>query len=177
MQSGEQKILSRIWSFPVCSCVVSLLSLRSPGVLTALSGASSVYSKLCLGSGSWIMFSSLVFCKYFGHKFKAESECIALVIFSLKYRSVYQTMTGHNWNLLVSMEVPWFVIAGIADSATNSWSACVGEWGWEARNLIAVICVLIPFSCESQYLSSNWAPTDLLIKSMFWCLWVLLFKN
>lgn len=61
--------------------LVPLLSLRSPRVLTALSGASSIYSKLCLRSGSWIMFSSLVFHKYFENKFKVESECIVLVIF------------------------------------------------------------------------------------------------
>lgn len=44
------------------------------------------------------------------------------------------------------MEVPWFVIAGIADGSTNSLlSACVGEWVQGARNLIAsVICALVP---------------------------------
>lgn len=76
---------------------------------------------------------------------------IALVIFSFKYRSDYQTMTGHNWNLLVSIEIPQFVIAGLADSSTNSLlSACVGEWGWEGRNLIA--CYL----CFNTFLM--WKP-------------------
>lgn len=104
---------------------------------------------------------------------------IALVIFSFKYRSDYQTMTGHNWNLLVSIEIPQFVIAGLADSSTNSLlSACVwGSGDGKEETWLPVICVLIPFLCESQYLSSNWAPTDLLIRSMSWCLWVLVFKN